>query len=327
METKIVTDIDVCARAIKGGELAAFGTETVYGLGASCFDEQAVAKIFEAKGRPSDNPLIVHVCSLEQAKTVAKEWTEEMDRLAKAFWPGPFTMVVKKAENIPDVVSAGLGTVGIRMPGNFLAVEFIRMCGVPVAAPSANTSGRPSPTKAMHVYQDMAGKIPYILDCGDSVKGLESTVYDVESKTVLRPGVITPEDIAKVAGDVGVSRGEKGTPKSPGTKYAHYHPTYRVVLVRGKNIAKKIEELCKSANQAEEKYVILDIKGILKNISGEYLSYDGDLNSAAAELYSLLISYEGKTDVMIVAGIEPKGIGLAIMNRLERAAAGNIMDT
>lgn len=324
--TEIVGDIALCAKAICQGEIVAFGTETVYGLGADCTNERAVAKIFEAKGRPSDNPLIVHVSGIDQARDVAGEWTEEMDSLAHAFFPGPFTMVVKKGKSIPEIVSAGLDTVGIRMPCNYMAVEFIRACGTPIAAPSANISGRPSPTRAEHVYRDMKGKIPYILDCGECLKGIESTVYDVARKTVLRPGIVTPEDISRIVGRVAVSLGERGTFRSPGMKYAHYHPSYKVVLVRGENIPKKIEELCKSAAKAGEKYAILDLKGDLKYISEERVSFDGDLEAAAAGLYSVLLDYEGRTDMLIIAGVEPKGIGLALMNRLEKAAAGNIID-
>ena len=173
--TKIVDHIKDCARAIQEGEIVAFGTETVYGLGANCYDEKAVAKIFEAKGRPADNPLIVHVSSIEQAKELAYEWTEEMDTIGRAFFPGPFTMVVKKSDKLPDIVSGGLDTVGIRMPGNYKAVKFIEECGVPIAAPSANISGRPSPTTAKAVFNDMEGKIQYILDCGDSLKAVSYT--------------------------------------------------------------------------------------------------------------------------------------------------------
>lgn len=323
--TIITTDTDLCARAIKSGEIVAFGTETVYGLGADCFDEQAVKRIFEAKGRPVDNPLIVHVCSIEQAKTVANTWTEEMEQLAQRFWPGPFTMVVEKNPDIPDVVSAGLDTVGIRMPGNFGAVEFIKKCGVPIAAPSANTSRRPSPTTAMHVYHDMQGKIPYILDCGESRKGLESTVYDVAGKVVLRPGVITPKDLETVAGKVSIGGKETKKPQAPGMKYPHYCPGYRVILVVGEKSEEKIRELYLEYSGNGQKCAILDIEGKLKNMSAYVISFDGDMERCAAALYGTLLDLEASIDVLFVRGIEKKDLGLAIMNRLEKAAADNII--
>ncbi len=326
LKTEITKDIHKCARAIKAGEIVAFGTETVYGLGADCFNEAAVKKIFEAKGRPSDNPLIVHICSIEQAKSVASCWNEDMDMLAKAFWPGPFTIIVPKAQNVPKIVSAGLDTVGIRMPGNYGAVEFIRTCGAPVAAPSANTSGRPSPTKAEHVFKDMKGKIPYILDNGQSEKGLESTVYDVMGKRILRPGVITKEDIEDIVGNIDVSsRKEDSAPKSPGTKYAHYCPSYEVVLIKGKDIEKKIYEICNFAIKANKKCVILDIKDGFKNMPAEIISFDGNLEQCAANLYKILLEGESNIDLLIVGAIPEEGIGAAIMNRLEKAAAGNII--
>lgn len=316
-KTVITEDTGICADAIKNGETVAFATDTVYGLGADYTNEQAVAKIFEAKGRPADKPVSILVSDIEMAKTVAGEWTEEMDRLARRFWPGAFTMVVPKSDTVPDIVSAGKATVGVRMPASYKALELIKSCRVGLATPSANLSGRPSPTKAEHVLKDMKGRIPYILrggECG----GLESTVYDVTTGTVLRQGKVMVEDIAGIVGEVKVAEND--------TKYAHYNPTYRVVLVKGSNISEKIEELCKSADKEAEKYVILDIEGELKGIPGEIISFEGDINEAASKLYDLLLDLEGKVDLLVVAAVNPSGIGRVLMDRLEQAAAGNIIE-
>lgn len=324
-DTVMTTDTDLCAAAIKRGRVVAFSTETVYGLGADCFNEEAVKAVFDAKGRPADNPLIIHVCSIEQAKTVVKSWTQDMDMLARNFWPGPLSLVAKKADAVPDIVSGGKDTVAVRMPGNFYALDFIKKCGVPIAAPSANTSTRPSPTKAIHVLKDMNGKIPYILGGGDCAKGIESTVYDMESRSVLRPGTVTAEDIERVIGNINRDLDERDAHKSPGTKYPHYSPAYKVVLVEGENIAKKTHELYNSAVQTGLKCVILDIDGQVDVNGDSRLNYNGDVNRFARELYDTLISHEGNTDVMFITGTAKQGVGLAVMNRLEKAAAGNIV--
>lgn len=228
------------ARQLMAGEVVGIPTETVYGLAADALDPQAVEKIFIAKGRPQDNPLIVHIARWDQLPLVARDIPEDAYTLGRAFWPGPLTMILRRSEAIPDVVTAGLDTVGIRMPSHPAAHRIIELSH-PLAAPSANTSGRPSPTAASHVYEDMKGRVPLIIDGGRSSVGVESTVVDMTGGTakVLRPGAITEEMIAAVLGraqtdiatKVGLAEGEK--PKSPGMKYRHYAPKSPVVLYEG----------------------------------------------------------------------------------------------
>ena len=221
---------------IKAGGVVAFPTETVYGLGADAMNEAAVKKIFEAKGRPSDNPLIVHIAKMDKARDLC-EMTSEAERLLHAFWPGPFTAVLKKKDSVPDCVTAGLDTVAVRMPGHDYALAFLGRCGCPIAAPSANTSTGVSPTKASHVYRDLKGKIPLILDGGNARVGVESTVCDLtgQAPMILRPGGITLEMLRSVDPLSAVYRGKKEykpteAPPSPGMKYRITRPRPRFLL-------------------------------------------------------------------------------------------------
>ncbi len=225
------------AEILRNGGIVAFPTETVYGLGANAFSPSAVEKIFKAKGRPSDNPLIVHIAEIETVGDLAEEFPEAARRLAEKFWPGPLTIILKRKSVVPDVVTAGLDTVGIRMPYEPLARELIRLAGVPVAAPSANISGRPSPTTAAHTIDDMNGRADAVLCGGDCRVGVESTVLDMSGDvpTVLRPGGITADEIEAVIGTVRSGRGlsENEAPKSPGMKYRHYAPRAQVIILDG----------------------------------------------------------------------------------------------
>ena len=262
----MLTKVEPCTEAalrqaaewIRAGEVVGFPTETVYGLGADALNPQAVRKIFAAKGRPADNPLIVHIAELSQIRPlISGEISDRAAALAHAFWPGPLTMIFPKSDRIPQEVSAGLDTVGIRFPANEDARRLIQACGCPIAAPSANRSGRPSPTTAAHVLEDMDGRIPMILDGGPCQVGLESTVLDVtgEIPRVLRPGGVTPEMIAQVAGscrvDESVMRplkeGEK--PRSPGMKYRHYAPKGSLTIFEGapEDVAR---EICRAYDAA-----------------------------------------------------------------------------
>lgn len=248
VDTKILDAADVAkaAEILRGGGTVAFPTETVYGLGANALDENAVKRIFKAKGRPSDNPLIVHIASADSVSELAAEIPEKARILMDKFWSGPLTIILKRKSCVPDVVTAGLDTVGIRMPSEPLARELIRLSGVPVAAPSANISGKPSPTTAAHVIDDMNGRADAILCGGNCGVGVESTVVDMsgEVPTILRPGGITAGQIEAVIGEVRSGRGlsESEAPKSPGMKYRHYAPSAKVVIfsdmseVRGDNI-------------------------------------------------------------------------------------------
>ncbi|MEK6958364.1 MAG: L-threonylcarbamoyladenylate synthase, partial [archaeon] len=232
------------ARIIRKGGLVAFPTETVYGLGANAFNTEAVRKIFRAKGRPFDDPLIVHVCSEKQVYELAEEVAFEAKVLMDKFWPGPLTIVMRKSKKVPAITTANLGTVAIRMPKNRIACALIRKAGVPIAAPSANTFSRPSPTTAGHVLADLKGKIPLILDGGTTRIGIESTVIDLSGKkpVLLRPGAVTLEQLQKTIGKVQVHGAVKSTPGknkkkifalAPGMKYRHYAPKAKVILVFG----------------------------------------------------------------------------------------------
>lgn len=237
--------LEKAAKIIRAGGLVAFPTETVYGLGANALDEAAAKKIYAAKGRPSDNPLIAHVSCLEEIAPLVSNMPENGKKLAKAYWPGPMTMVFPKSAIVPYGTTGGLDTVAIRMPSDPIAAELIRLSGVPIAAPSANTSGRPSPTRADHVLQDMDGKIDAIIDGGPVGIGLESTIVDVteEMPMVLRPGAITVEMLRETVGEVGIDPAILGPvsadvrPKAPGMKYRHYAPKADLTLVEGETEA------------------------------------------------------------------------------------------
>jgi len=324
---------------LRRGGLVAFPTETVYGLGANALDGRAVAGIFEAKGRPADNPLIVHVAGKEAVSGLVKKITGAAEALMKAFWPGPLTIILPVGETVPAQVTAGLDTVAVRMPDHPVALGLIRAAGVPVAAPSANTSGRPSPTTARHVLNDLGGRIDLILDGGPAGVGVESTVVDltVTVPLVLRPGGVTPEDLNKVLGAVAVDpaarsgfKGE-GRPRSPGMKYAHYAPRAPLFLVEGEAeaAAAKIMDLARE-HRAQGRRV-----GILSYTGGRDFSVAGEVvhagrrdrpDTVAAVLYAALRRFdEMNVDVILAEGLADRGVGLAVMNRLRKAAGGRII--
>ncbi|MBQ2957764.1 MAG: threonylcarbamoyl-AMP synthase [Clostridia bacterium] len=326
------------AQIIRDGGVVGFPTETVYGLGGDALSGEAAKRIFEAKGRPGDNPLIVHIASLSEIDPLIEGEMPEMARkLAEAYWPGPLTMIMKKSSLIPDEVSAGLKTVGIRLPANETARALIREAGRPIAAPSANRSGRPSPTTAKHVLDDMDGRIPMILDGGASEVGLESTVLDVtgEIPRVLRPGGVTPEMIAAVAGKVEVDgtvmrplrEGER--PISPGTKYRHYAPEGDLTIVQGEEKA-VAESICGMYDGFEKDAAILALPGHehLYGVRRVYtLGTDGSVESAAAGLFAALRLLDDEKMAHIFSEAVPAdGLGLAVMNRLGRAAAFHIVN-
>ena len=242
-------ELQAVAALIKNGETVVFPTETVYGLGANAFDPEAVKKIFVAKGRPNDNPLIVHISEIAEVEPLVAEIPKKAIKLMEVFWPGPLTLIMKKSERIPDEVSAGLDTVGIRFPDHPIARAFIKMSGCPIAAPSANRSGRPSPTQGKHVLEDLDGRVAAIILSADTEIGLESTVIDmtVEPPVVLRPGDVTVAELREVLGEVAVSSNvtKNVVPEkvsSPGMKYTHYSPKGEMVVVKGtkKEISEKI---------------------------------------------------------------------------------------
>ena len=313
---------------IRGGGLVAFPTETVYGLGANAFDAGAVRRIFEAKGRPPDNPLIVHVSSLEEAKALVIEWPSLADRLAAKFWPGPLTLVMKRRD-LPEEVTAGLPTVAVRFPAHPVALTLIRLSGTPIAAPSANLSGRPSPTTAEHVVQDLWGRIDYILDGGSTPFGVESTILDITRRpcVLLRPGPIAPEDLERVVGQLALSKAALGeeaeVAEAPGMKYRHYSPKARLILVRG--------ETGRAAEVAESEIA----KGLRVGIltcdehthmykAGVVISLGKLSNpySIAHNLFTSLRKFdELGVDVIVAEEFPQRGILFAVNNRLRKAAS------
>lgn len=312
---------------LKSAQVVAFPTETVYGLGAIATNEQAVAKIFEAKGRPSDNPLIVHVGTVEEVVNYVEEISPVAKQCMHAFWPGPLTLVMKaKTGVLAPNVTAGLTTVGIRMPDHPVALELLQQLKMPVAAPSANKSGKPSPTKAEHVAEDLADRIPLIVDGGATGIGLESTVLDttVTPPVILRPGGVTKEMLEEVIGPVlepTVSEHKlESTPKSPGMKYTHYAPNAPVYLIKeNEQMASIIARL-----KADGHTVALLAPSKYETLPADYfLSFgDGqDLQQIGALLYDHLRQCDKTDATVILATVTTQaGVGSAIMNRLQKAA-------
>lgn len=331
--------IDRAGGLIRKGELVAFPTETVYGLGANALDEAAVRKIFAAKGRPADNPLIVHVPELTLAKPLC-EITPSARELAKRFWPGPMTLLMKKKPTVPDVVTAGLPSVAIRIPSHPVARAFMAAADRPIAAPSANTSGKPSPTTAQHVLDDMNGRIPMIIEGGACQVGLESTVLDLTQAvpTVLRPGGITPEMLLTVLDEVRVAdsvlrplaAGEKAL--SPGMRYRHYAPKGKLWLVKGsdEHVLSRLQALYDLAAAQGHNARILCFSEHLEAMGQRRCACIGrrsEPTTVAAELFKVLRQMDDENvDVLYSEALEPSGIGLAVMNRLSRAAAFQSID-
>lgn len=331
--------LEKAAAIIRAGGLVAFPTETVYGLGANALDEAAAKKIYAAKGRPSDNPLIAHVSCLEEIAPLVSRMPEKGKKLAETYWPGPMTMVFPKSDIVPYGTTGGLDTVAIRMPSDPVAAELIRLSGVPIAAPSANTSGRPSPTKAEHVFQDMNGKIDAIIDGGPVGIGLESTIVDVteDIPMVLRPGAITVEMLRETVGEVGIDPAILGPlsadvrPKAPGMKYRHYAPKADLTLVEGKTeavvetinllAAEKIDEGRKVGIICTDETRKCYPAGILKSIGVR-----ANQETIAHNLYAVLRDFDDcGAEYIYSEGFSEDNLGRAIMNRLNKAAGYHIM--
>jgi len=310
------------AKIIKKGGVVAFPTETVYGLGASVFNEKAISKIFKVKGRPQDNPLIVHISEFSDIKKLSKEFPKDAQRLTKKFWPGPLTIVLKKKKIVPNIVTASLDCVAIRMPSNKIALELIKQSKGPIVAPSANLSGKPSPTSARHVIDDLFGKIDCIIDGGKCNIGIESTVIDFTSEIpiILRPGYITKEEIEKEIGKVRQGAiTKKENPKSPGMKYKHYSPKAKVILVDyRKNFIREVALIYK--RNSKKRIGIISYSFDFKEENQKFLNFD--LKLYAQKLFSYFREFDkNKTDIIIVQGIKEKKLGKAIMNRLKKAAS------
>jgi len=343
LETKLLplsdAAIEEAGQLIREGRLVAFPTETVYGLGANALDEAAVASIFEAKGRPGDNPLIVHISDVSQLyPLIDGEPSETAKRMMEAFWPGPLTMIFPKSDIVPMAVTAGLNTVAVRFPAHPAALRLIEAAQRPIAAPSANRSGRPSPTTAQHVFEDMNGRIPMILDGGDSDVGVESTVVDMTGSTprILRPGKVTREMIAEIAGKASVDpavmrplqEGEK--PRSPGMKYRHYAPEGQLTIVQGaqENVCRTISGMYDEAVKDGHRPLILALEDHIPMYEGRRtLSLGLDADAMAHAIFADLRNADALgADILFSEAVAAEGVGLAVMNRLGRAAAFHIID-
>lgn len=328
------------AGILKTKGLVAFPTETVYGLGADALDSEASGKIYAAKGRPSDNPLIVHIADMEDLYRLARLVNDNALKLAKAFWPGPLTMILKKTEVVPSSITGGLDTVAIRMPSHPVARRLIQTSGVYIAAPSANTSGKPSPTRAKHVIHDMDGRIDMII-ADDTVDiGVESTIVDVSGDvpTILRPGFITFEQIKDVLGYVEAdpaimeSVADGVVPKAPGMKYKHYAPDAAITIVKGDtdNVISTIDKLVREAEEAGKKAAVMASSETADRYAAKTVVNIGsrsDGAEAARNLFAVLRQFdESGTDVVYSECFPTDNVGWAVMNRLVKAAGHTIIE-
>ncbi len=331
-------EIKDAAEEIKKGNLVLFPTETVYGIGANALDAEAVKKIFIAKGRAQDNPLIVHVDSIEMVEKIVKEITPLEKKLMERFWPGPLTIIFKRKSEkiIPNVVTANLDTVGIRMPSNEIANKLIQKAGVPIAAPSANISGKPSGTKVEDIIEELDGKVQYILDGGFTDIGLESTVIKIDNGVIdiLRPGKITKEELEEVANQVEIDTHVLGKVEknekvaSPGMKYRHYAPNTKCMMVYSNNekeMINKINEITSNMQNENKKVLVLGRKNhIDAYVAKNKWNMGEELEEVAKNIFTLLRKVDKeKVDLVIIEGVGEKGLGLAITNRLIRACAYN----
>lgn len=327
--------LEKAAQLLQQGEVIAFPTETVYGLGADGLNGQAVAKIFAAKGRPVDNPLILHIAEKEDVLPLTRGLTANAKALIEAFWPGPLTIIVSKSVLIPDEVSAGLDSVGVRMPSHPVATKLIKLAGKPIAAPSANISGKPSPTDAQTVWDDMQGKIAGIIDGGSCGIGVESTVVDTISPVpmILRPGGITREMLEAVLGVVEIDPALAGShdfkPRAPGMKYRHYAPQAAMYLFEG-DAGIRLPQVVKNAVEGQAKVGVLCSSHLATQLTPSVnlaiSSWGTDVSELAKKLYTLLRDFDKQqVDVILAEGVSEVGLGLAVMNRLRKAAGYQIV--
>lgn len=332
--------IRFAANTIRNGGLVAFPTETVYGLGANALDEEAVQKIFIAKNRPADNPIIVHIADIDDLYMLTEEIPDDALELVSRFWPGPLTLLLKKSELVPDITTAGLDTVAVRMPNHPVALMLIKESNVPIAAPSANISGKPSPTTAEHVIKDLDGKIDVIIDGGEVTYGVESTVLDLTSKPpyILRPGPVTFEEIRSIIKNVEihpVAKAEKPIEtiiaRSPGVKYRHYAPSAELIIVEGdtRKIPLKVQEIANEQIKLGKKVSIIATEentNLYTIPSVKIVGKRSEPKTIAKNLFRTLRELDNENvDIIIAEGIEPTGIGLAIMNRLRKASGYKII--
>ncbi|HHX23028.1 MAG: L-threonylcarbamoyladenylate synthase [Tepidanaerobacteraceae bacterium] len=323
------------ARIIREGGLVAFPTETVYGLGGNALDEKVARKIYAAKGRPQDNPLIVHIYSVSQLDMLVKEIPKKAAILMDKFWPGPLTIIFNKKDSVPHGTTGGLDTVAIRMPDHSVALKLIEEAGVPIAAPSANISGRPSPVCASDVAEDLSGRIDMILDGGSASVGVESTVLDISEEVpmILRPGGVNREDLEMILGcvevDPGLAPGEH--PRSPGQKYRHYAPRATMTVVQG-SLENQVRTIIKLTEEFEEEGYKVGIMATAQTrhqyLKGCVMSV-GDRTAPltiSSNLFTILRKFDRlEVDKILAEGISEDGIGLAVMNRLYKAAGYNVL--
>ena len=349
MDTKFYkidsNDIDIekmqeAGDLIAAGELVAFPTETVYGLGGDALHPEAAKKIYAAKGRPSDNPLIVHVAEVSDLDRVGKDIPPQAKKLADAFWPGPLTMIVWKKDEVPFATTGGLNTVAVRMPNHPVALELIRRSGKLIAAPSANTSGRPSPTEGAHVMADLEGRIAMVLDGGSVDIGIESTIIDLTEPVpmILRPGYITPEMLSEVLGeeviiDPGILAADDTTkPKAPGMKYKHYAPKADMIIVDGEKeaVVEKINVLTKEAHLNGKKVAVIATEETKDDYAADVVLNIGareDEDSIARHMYKILRDCDKlEVELIFSESFKTPRIGQAIMNRLLKAAAHQVIN-
>lgn len=323
------------SKLLQEGKTVIFPTETVYGLGANALDENAVSKIYEAKGRPSDNPLIVHIYDKKQVYELAQEINEKAEIVMKRFWPGPITIILKKKEIVPMRTSGGLDTVAIRMPSNSIAKAILEDCKLPIAAPSANISGRPSPTRAKHVYEEMNNRVDGIILGGDCVFGLESTVLDLTNDTpiILRPGSITKEDLEEVIGEVDIdpaleNKEDNIKAKAPGMKYKHYSPNADVYIISGdiNNVVNKVNDMCYDNTNKGFKCAVMCMDQNKDKYTCDTIVLGENMEEIASNLFDALISAdEQKYDIVYTEEFPNYGLGKAIMNRLLKSAGYKII--
>ncbi|MEG1412324.1 MAG: L-threonylcarbamoyladenylate synthase [Acidaminococcaceae bacterium] len=332
----LILQLKTAARLLQSGEVIAFPTETVYGLGADGLNATAVSKIFAAKGRPSDNPLILHIAEPEELDRLTRSLSASAKVLMAKFWPGPLTLVVPKSDLVPEVVSAGLDTVAVRMPSHPVARTLIKLARCPIAAPSANKSGRPSPTNAQDVLEDMDGLIAGIVDGGACGIGVESTVVDTTTAIpmILRPGGITLEMLEEVVGAVDIDPALAGSPafkpKAPGMKYRHYAPQAQMYLVEGTEAEEQLPLIVARALAAGLRVGVLasDALGAQLTPSSHLVLHTwGESVAAVAEnLYTCLRAFDhDRVEVILGVGVGETGLGLAVMNRLRKAAGHNVL--
>jgi L-threonylcarbamoyladenylate synthase len=332
--------INVAAEVIRRGGIVAFPTETVYGLGVDALNKEAVKRMYEVKGRPPDNPTIVHIAEFNDVYRLAVDVPEVAEELMKRFWPGPLTIVLKASNIVPRITTGGLETVGIRMPKHNVALALIKASKTPIAAPSANIAGKPSPTTAQHVIQDFYGSIDVILDAGPTKIGVESTVLDLTTKPpqILRPGGITYEELKEVLGDIIVHKAAKAKEdipidevKSPGMKYRHYAPKAELIVVEGETdkIIKEINKLINEYSKMGRRVGVMATDETVKNYEMGIVKSVGsrsDLSTIARNLFRILREFDDEgVELILAEGVPEEGLGLAIMNRLRKASGYKVI--